>query len=133
MANITFHARKAKGTSANTHVALDLWKDNHVLGTWLLTNKEAICLADELLVSKELGLPIAGSTIHYSNCPATIGRPRGQCICSDMVRPFNATPDDKSTQACSTCDNVAVMTDDDTPYCAAHWPRGSHNSQQWIE
>lgn len=47
-ASITFHAHKADGASAATHIALDIWKDTHVIGTWLLTKEDATRLYFEL-------------------------------------------------------------------------------------
>lgn len=47
-ASITFHARKTEGPQSDTHVTLELWKDLHVLGVWLLTKDEARTLAYEL-------------------------------------------------------------------------------------
>ena len=47
-ASITFHARKPTGHQSSTHVVIELWKNLHVLGVWLLTKEDAQGLAVEL-------------------------------------------------------------------------------------
>ena len=52
--SISFHARSNDGKSGD-YVALDLMKDGHVLGTWLLTTNNANSLADELAKAANWG------------------------------------------------------------------------------